>query len=300
MFKIYLKLTLTMLFWGGTFVSGRMLAGRVPPLTAAFLRFTLASAVLLVVLYWKNGGLPPLPRRMVLPVFCLSLTGVFSYNVLFFWGLQTVPASRAAVIIANNPVFIAALAGLIFHERLGLIASLGIPVSVAGAVIAISRGDVAALWQGGLGWGDLMILGCVASWMTFSLIGKAVVAHVRPLTAVSYAAAMGAVLLSVPSVLSGLFDQVGAYTLFDWGNLAFLGIFGTALGFVWYYEGIERIGAARAGLFINLVPLSAIALSFFLLSEPVTMSLLVGVALVLTGVYFTNRRPVKKCGYHPR
>ena len=159
-----------MIFWGGTFISGRMLAGHVPPFIAAFLRFATAATILLIVLYRRNGRLPTVPGRLLLPIICLSLTGVFSYNLFFFWGLQSVTASRASVIIANNPVFIAVFASLIFRERLGLIKSLGVPISVIGAVTAISKGDVAGLLSGGLGWGDLMIFGCVMSWVAFSLM----------------------------------------------------------------------------------------------------------------------------------
>lgn len=132
---IYLKLVFTMIFWGGTFVSGRMLAGHASPFVADFLRFASAAAVLLIVLYRRNGRLPTVPRRFFLPILCLSLTGVFSYNVLFFMGLQSIPASRASVIIANNPVFIAVFACLFFRERLGWIKSMGVPISVMGAVI---------------------------------------------------------------------------------------------------------------------------------------------------------------------
>jgi len=277
-----------MIFWGGTFISGRMLAGHVPPSIAAFLRFATAATVLLIVLYRRNGRLPTVPTRLLLPIICLSLTGVFSYNMLFFWGLQSVAAGRASVIIANNPVFIAVFASLIFRERLGLIKSLGVPISVTGAVIAVSNGDVAGLLSGGFGRGDLMIFGCVVSWVAFSLIGKAVIDHIPPLTAIFYTSTLGALLLLFPAILDGLFETLGKYTFLDWGNIAFLGIFGTALGFVWYYEGIEHIGATRAGLFINLVPISAIILAFLFLGEPVTFSLLVGTVLVLAGVYLTN------------
>ena len=277
-----------MIFWGGTFISGRMLAGHVSPFSAAFLRFVAASTILLIVLYRQNHGFPHLPGRLILPIFCLSLTGVFSYNVLFFWGLQSVDASRASVIIANNPIFIAVFASLIFRERLGFIKSLGIPVSVAGAVIAISKGDMAGLLGGTFGLGDLMIFGCVLSWVAFSLIGKNVIAHMPPLTAITYAATAGALLLLFPAIMDGVFINLGSYTLNDWGNILFLGIFGTALGFVWYYQGIEYIGATRAGLFINLVPISAILMAFLALGEPITISLLVGTVLVLSGVYLTN------------
>ena len=285
---IYVKVALTMLFWGGTFIAGRSLAATVHPFEAAFLRFAIAATVLLVVLYRRYGGFPIVSKRMLLLVLCLSLTGVFAYNLFFFWGLKTVEAGRASVIIANNPVFIAFFAGLFFRERLGWIKSMGVPISVTGAVIAISRGDVVSLLCGGFGLGDLLIFGCVISWVSFSLIGKRVVTEIPPLVAITYSSAIGALLLFAPAVLSGLFDSLSIYSCADWSWILFLGIFGTALGFVWYYQGIEAIGPTRAGLFINLVPISAIVMAYFVLSEPVTFSLLIGILLVLSGVYLTN------------
>jgi drug/metabolite transporter (DMT)-like permease len=192
------------------------------------------------------------------------------------------------VIIAINPIFIAVFASLFFQERLGLIKSLGVPVSVVGAVITISRGDVAGLLGGALTWGDVMIFGCVLSWVAFSLVGKKVIAHISPLAAITYASTLGALLLLIPAVMDGIFENFYSYLFLDWGNILFLGIFATALGFVWFYQGIEKIGATRAGLFINLVPICAIVIAFFILGEPVTVSLLVGTALVLFGVYLTN------------
>ena len=70
---------------------------------------------------------------------------------------------------------------------------------------------------------------------------------------------------------------------------AYLGFFGTCLGFIWYYEGIREIGPSKAGVFINFVPISAVIMSFFLLGEMIDASLLIGGALVLSGIYITNR-----------
>ena len=91
----YLKLFATMAFWGGTFVAGRLLAGVVPPFHAAFLRFFMASLILLFALRCAEGRLPALDRRQLCSVSLLGLTGVLGYNVAFFTGLESVTASRA-------------------------------------------------------------------------------------------------------------------------------------------------------------------------------------------------------------
>ena len=280
----YLKLLMTAIFWGGTFISGRMLVDSVPPFSAAFFRFLIAAACLYVLVVRREGIFPRLGRQQVLPVALLGLTGVFAYNVLFFNGLKLITAGRASIIIANNPIVISLFSALFFKESLSPTKVVGILISVAGAVIAISGGDPLALFAGGIGIGDLYIFGCVLSWSAYTLIGKRVMRDLSPLAAVSHSAGVGVLALLIPACMEGMPAAVTGYSLSDWGNLAYLGLFGTVLGFVWYYEGIRVIGPSRASLFINFVPISAIGLAHIILKEPVTVSLLVGGTLVITGV----------------
>jgi drug/metabolite transporter (DMT)-like permease len=92
----------------------------------------------------------------------------------------------------------------------------------------------------------------------------------------------------VPAYIEGGFGFL-AYSLAEWAGIFYLGFFGTVLGFLWYYQGIQKIGPTRAGLFINFVPISAILLAFIFIGEPLTVSLLMGTVLVSSGVYLTNR-----------
>ncbi len=287
----YLKLLLTAVFWGGTFVAGRSLAQNVGPFSAAFFRFAIAS-VFLVFLAWKvEGKITLIKKRQILPVFLLGLTGVFCYNLFFFKGLKLIEASRAAIIIANNPIFITLFSAIFFKEKLNTLKITGILISVCGAIIAISRGDVLEILQGNLGLGEFYIFLCVVSWVIFSLLGKVVMADLSPLSSVTYSSITGTILLFPPALREGLADCI-YYSISDWWNIFYLGFFGTVLGIVWFYEGINQIGPTKAGLFINFVPISAILLAFFILGEPLTLSLLIGTILVTCGVYLTNRPDV--------
>ena len=160
---------------------------------------------------------------------------------------------------------------------------------MTGAVIVITRGDPTLLWRGGLGWGELFIFGCVLSWVSFSLIGKSVMNHLSPLVSVFYSIVIGTVALFGPAVAEGLFDQIFDYQWVDWSSLFYLGLFGTVIGFVWYYQGVQHLGPTKAGLFINFVPIFAILSAFIILRELITVSLVVGTVLVISGVYLTNK-----------
>ncbi|MCW8860616.1 MAG: DMT family transporter [Deltaproteobacteria bacterium] len=288
-FIIYLKLLLMATFWGGTFIAGRLLAGEVSPFSAAFLRFSIASLVLVFLTLRSYGKLPAIKSGQWLPLVLLGLSGIFAYNAFFFKGLELIEAGRAAVIIANNPIFIGLFATLIFKEKLNFQKVLGIILSIFGAVIVITHGHPTMLLLEGIGKGELYIFGSVASWVTYSLVGRAALKGFSPLVAVTYSAVIGTILLFPFACVEGLLQNIQTYSIISWASLFYLGLFGTVLGFVWYYQGIKKIGSTRAGQFINFVPVSAVLLSVWILDEPLTLSLLFGLLFVSGGVYLTNR-----------
>jgi drug/metabolite transporter (DMT)-like permease len=287
---VYVKLILTAVLWGGTFIAGRVVARDVGPFSAAFFRFFIASIFLVLFTCKIEGRLPALRKRQIIPVFLLGMTGVFLYNVFFFKGLKIIHAGRAAVIIAGNPIFITLFSAYFFKEKLNLIKMAGIMLSVSGAVIVISKGSFNEIIAGGVGWGEIFIFGCVFSWVAYSLIGKAVMDGLSPLAAVSYSSIIGAFFLFFPALFEGMMHNFRLYHPVDWAGMFYLGFFGTVIGFVWYYEGIKKIGPMKASLFINFVPISAVVMAFFILNEPITPSLFIGTFLVCSGVYLTNKR----------
>jgi len=285
---IYIKLFLTAIFWGGTFIAGRALSDHVAPFSAAFLRFFIASIPLLFMTYRIEGRFPPIRKEKIFYLLLLGLTGVFSYNVFFFKGLRLIHAGRASLIIANNPIFITIASFFLFKEKLSTVKIVGILVSVTGAMVAISRGNLRGMLTESLGYGELFIFLAVLSWVSYSLIGKRVMQDFSAIEAVTYASITGAIMLFPAALAEGMITDMLDYTLMNWLSLIYLGVFGTVLGFVWYYEGIQKLGPSKASLFINFVPIAAIILAFLFLDEAITISLLAGAAMVSMGVYLTN------------
>jgi len=289
MLNTYLMLLGMATLWGGTFIAGRLIGTSVDPYSAAFLRFAIASACLWLLTLYSERRLPRLSARQAVSVLLLGLTGIFAYNIFFFRGLETVPAGQAAAVIAMNPAAIALLSMILFGERGGILRLFGIALSLFGALMVISNGQPLSLLQGGLGAGRLDIVMCVFSWVAYSLIGKRVLDGLSPLVSVTYAATAGMLMLAWPVWTNDTASQWLSYGVLDWSSLLYLGLGGTVIGFVWYYRGIQRIGAMRASVFINFVPVSAILLGHLVLDEPIGWPLALGAMLVITGVYLTNR-----------
>jgi drug/metabolite transporter (DMT)-like permease len=284
----YITLMITMLFWGGTFIAGRMLAVAIQPASAAFLRFAIASFVLLMLTRLSGGKFPRPSGNQLFLLVLLGATGVFSYNIFFFTGLRHIGAGRASLIIASTPLVITLLATIFLREHLNARRCIGIVLSLMGAVVVIGNGHPEIVLKLGFGPGEKALLGCVASWAAYSLIGRKVLKTLSPLAAVCYSSIIGTLLLSWPALHEGLIQQLPSLSIRDWINLLYLGVCGTALGFSWYYNGIKKLGAMRAGVFINLVPFFAILLAWLLLAETINPVVLSGGVLVLTGVALTN------------
>lgn len=278
------------MFWGGTFIAGRVLAPLLDPVSAAFLRFLTASCLLVGWLYLTQGRLPRLSFRQTIAVTALGVTGVLAYNLLFFGGLQTVEAGRAALIVALNPIVIALASIWFFNERLTGRQLLGIALSLTGAVIVIARGELDALLRGGVGQGELLLIGCVVSWVLYTLIGKRLLHQLSPLAAVTHASVAGTLMLGLMVITRGGLDIEQLFAAEILLSIAYLAVFGTVLAFVWYYSGVQAIGPGRAGQFINLVPVSGVMLGALLLGEPLTHSLLLGALLVVSGLWLTSRK----------
>jgi drug/metabolite transporter (DMT)-like permease len=299
---IYLKLVLTAFFWGGTFISGKYLAQQVPSVFAASLRYLSAVAYLWVLLFFRHSEKReqptttpiPIPLHIHLWVIGLGLTGVYAYNICFFSALNHIDASRAALFVAFNPILVAIATVFLFKERLSLIRWCGVLIALCGAALVISRGDLFANLNQSFGIGELWMCLAVLSWVSYSLIGRKVLGYLSPLQSTTYACSWGLCLLMLHWGVEILLGRVelDLSPLLRWDILLaiiYLGIFGTAIGFIWYADGIKHIGASRTSIFTNLVPVFGVLLGVLLLGEKPLLSSILGGVLVIIGVILTNR-----------
>jgi drug/metabolite transporter (DMT)-like permease len=285
----YARLVAVPAIWGGTFVAGKHVVSVWSPMMGSFARYLVACAALLVAAFALERGLPPLTRRQWFATFVLGLLGVFAYNLFFMASLERLPASRAALIIALNPVITIAISSIVFREKLSPRRWLGVAIALSGVWIVISRGDIASIASAGIGLGELFMLAAVTSWALYTLVGRKVLGSLSPLAATNYAALWGTLMLALVAA-----PEVGGVTMaqLDWamiGALAYLGVCGTALAFVWYYMSVKKCGTAITSIFNNLVPVFGVAISVLLLGEQLLPSMIVGGAIAIAGVMMVSR-----------
>ncbi len=286
---VYLRLAAVPAIWGGTFIAGRVLALALPATVGALLRFVVASVVLVAAARLVEGPLPRLDRRQWVATLALGATGILAYNLFFLGALARLPASRTSLIVALNPVVTIAAAAVLFGERMGRLRWTGAALALAGVWIVVTRGDLLATGGGAIGPGELMMFGAVCAWAAYTLIGRSVLTGLSPLAASAYAALFGTGMLAL--VAAPDVARVGreAATLEVLLAVLYLGVLGTGVAFVWYYQALRAIGPSRTVIFNNLVPVFGATFGVLLLGETPTPSLLVGGVVAMIGVMIVSR-----------
>ncbi|MCL2523054.1 MAG: DMT family transporter [Betaproteobacteria bacterium] len=285
----YVKLVLAMAMWGGTWIAGRIIAREVTaPLAVAALRFVVAGLIVAGVMLLRGSGIP-LPRdgKTWGLVWALGFFGIFLYAICFFYGLQHISAGRGALVVALNPVVILLLAWLAGKDQMTPKKALGCAIALAGCLTVIGNGDPLSLLRGSVGIGECLIVGCVLCWTAYTFIGWRASSHFSALATTLYACFTGAVLLGLAALTQGAI-MIEEWSWRVWGSMLFLAVFGTAIGYTWFTAAVQQLGAGRAAIFINLIPVFAVLQAALLLDERPGPSVLGGGLLVITGVWLTT------------
>jgi drug/metabolite transporter (DMT)-like permease len=285
----YLLLTLANLFWAGNWIVGRGMRGDVPPIALSFWRWVIALACLLP-LAW-----PYLKRDRALLaagwrwLVVLGVLGTCLYNALTYLGLQQTEAINGLLLNSFIPIVIVALAWVFQGKRLKQRETIGIAASFLGVLAIIARGNPQSLLLLTLNVGDIWILLSVFAWAAYTLLlPKRPAAH--PL-AFLFSIALIGIVATLPFYLMEINNgrhiepSVGA-----WLAIAYAGIFPAFLGFIFWNKGVEQVGAARAGLFIHLMPAFGILLAAVFLDENLEAFHFAGIALIFGGIYLTTRK----------
>ena len=287
-YSVHLKLLGMAVLWGASWPMGRMLGQSLPPLTGGAVRFVLASVLLLGWLFTRSrfATLAALSARQWLGLTAAASVGVCGYAVFFMLGLQTMPAGKAAVVVAVNPVLTLLLAAWFFGERLNAKILVGMLLAVSGAIVAVTQGQPLTVLSGGIKAGEWLIFGCVVCWAAYTLIGRAVLRGIDALTVTAATSFIGALMLSVVALWTdGMpFEAMAAMDARGWTALAWLVIGATVLAYAWYFEGVKTLGAGSAAAYITLVPIFGVLSSAWFLDEPLHISLVAGCAAAVGGM----------------
>jgi len=282
----YGLLVITAIGWAGAWLTARVAAHDLPPLTVTLGRFTVAAVALLPAWFvLERRARLRLTLREWLMIVGMSLTGIVCYTVLFMLGVAYAPASDGAVITPGLAgVFALAISTVALGSRPGSRA-------IAGAVTA-SLGTLLVGWSAirttGFGSermvGDVLFVVSAAIWGIYTVLGKALSDRVPAITGILACSVIGVIVL-LPAVL--LWDGVprpGEWSPAAVVNVVYLGLGGTAVSFVTFYLAVKLIGIGRTAPALGLVPFFGVLGAALLLHERLVPLHAVGGLLVIAGI----------------
>lgn len=284
----YGALALAAVLWGGSIVAQKLALGSFSAVEASVLRDIGGLAILLAIWRWQEGTLAKLSGGDLRTLSLLGL-GVLGNHLLILMGLKYVSGAVAGVIIGSAPVVTALLSAVMIQDvplrsvwAGGLLSCAGVAlVSIAGFQAA---GDHPVL-------GSLLVFLGVVSWALYSIGSRAVMDRISPLT-VNWTTLLVATVLQIPLLWTDhkmLDAGLGSVTMPDWLALGYLVIFATAVAQQAWLFGVQGIGPSRASILGNLTPVAAVVLSALILKEAVGPVELLGIGLILAGVWVVDR-----------
>ena len=290
---MYLQLVLTMFLWGLAWPVGRLLAMDLPPISIAVVRYAIVVPVLFAILRLRKSQLS-IRRQWVVNLVAMGLLSTTLYQVFFLFGVKYAAASDDSLVIGVGPVLIAVLASFVLNEPLTKTKVLGLFSGLSGiAVISLlsPNTDVPNRLLG-----VTLVFGGATAYALYTVLLRRFVSANRtnnPATAPSSLSILAWISLFgwIFMIPFSLLESPWTYTwaTASWLGILYLALLSTVVGYFFYVEGVSKIGASRAAIFSNLVPVFGVISSILLLGEKPSPWHGVSFLLILSGVILVNR-----------
>lgn len=286
--RAYFFLVIAALCWGGNAVVGKLAIGHVSPMILTMWRWIFACALIFALSLPQLKKDWPVVKRHLPLLFGLGAIGYTLFNVLLYSAVHYTTAINVTIEQAAIP-FLIFLANLLFFRiRISLAQVIGFSLTLVGVALTASHGDLESLLELELNFGDALMLIAVAAYAAYTILLRwRPPVDWRTLMAIP---ALAALLCTLPlvgwEISSGNAVWPDAY---GWVVALYTALFASLVAQIFYVQGIVHIGANRAGLFINLVPVFGTLLSVLILGEELYGFHILALVLALGGIAIAER-----------
>lgn len=272
------------MLWAGNFLVAHAVVGELPPVDLVFLRWAGAAPVLLLAAQFvERPDWGAAIRRSWAWILVLAATGMVAYALLLYGSLAFTDPVSSAIINAANPALIVIGAAVFLGERLSVRGVAGIVVAFVGVVLVLTDGDLAGLAGAPVGLGELLMLGAIAVWAAYTLLGRRAPA-IGPTTSTALQSVVAAAVMLPVVLLAGGIALPS--TPMGWVALAYL-VLGPSVGsYLLWNWALTRIPAGRAGVSMNLITVFTVVGAVLVGTVP-SVAQAVGGLIVLGGVTLT-------------
>lgn len=292
--KIQLAMLVAVVFWAGAFIAGKVGVQEFSPYGLTFFRFFFATILIFALLFHREGANWRLERSVWPWAIILGIIGMFGYHVLFFTALQYTSAVNSSMIGATNPLITTILAAIFLKEYLNWKRIGAIILALSGVLLTVTNGDLNVLFHFDLNIGDMVMLVAVACWAAYSVMSKQVMGQTTPLKLIAHVFLVCVIVMIPFMIREKVWLQLPEISLQGWASVLYMAIFPSVLGYLIQMTSIQQIGASRTAIFINLVPVVSMVLSYFLLHEPIGWFKVMTAGMIISGVYLSTRLGQKR------
>lgn len=286
--NVFILLILATLFWAGNFVFGKVVGTELSPLWITFSRWVLALFILFPLAYFleKRPGWKQLSKNVPLLVI-QGILGVIAYNLFLYEALNYTSATNAALVFTINPGMIVLFSLLFLKEKITKVQTIGLLLSLFGAIVLLTRGNIGELFSHEYNYGDVLMIGGVLVWTFYSLIGKKIT--LPPITTTAISTLFAMIMLAPFVLMEGL--NTDNISLIGITGVIYMAIFPSAGSFIFWNIALKKVGANQAGVFLNLIPVFTAIIAIFI-GETISIQQVVGGAFVFFGVFLTSKAKV--------
>ena len=279
--------------WGSAFTAIKAGLDFFPPVLFAAFRYDLAGLLVLAYAAYATDRWRPRERDEWLSVAVGGALLIATYHAFLFVGEQGTTSGAAAVVVSLSPVLTTGFArGLLPGERLTAFGLLGLRLGFAGVAVlsAPAPGDLLTARTVSL----FLVLLAAASFALGSVLTRRIDAGLPVETMEAWSMVLGAALMHAASL--GVGESVGAVRWTGEAVLAlgYLAVVASALGFLVYFDLLDRLGPIEINLVSYAAPAVAVLTGLVFLGEESTVHTVAGLALILLGFALVKRRELRE------
>ena len=279
----YLALVIATLAWGGNAVAGKLAVGHISPMMLTFWRWFFAVVIIFSISMPQIRRDWPVARRNLPILAFLGLVGYVIFNGALYTAVNYTTAINVAVEQTLIPMLIFVFNFILFRMKVSWAQILGFSLTLIGGLITAAHGDLQTLVTLTVNIGDAIMMIAILGYAVYTVALRwRPKLDWRTMMAIP---ALVALIFSIPLV--GWEYSAGRAIWPDtegWMVVLYTAVFASLVAQVLFILGVEKIGANRAGLFINLVPVFGTLLSVLIIGESLQVFHVVALALALGGI----------------
>ncbi|MFB3764534.1 MAG: DMT family transporter [Methanotrichaceae archaeon] len=283
---------LTVVFWGLSIISTKIVLAQIPPVTIGLFRYSIASAALIPIALYTNS-LKRITWKDLVAVIITSLLGIVLYFIFENNALLYTTASNASMLVAAMPIFAIIIEMLFFQQRANWRIAACIMISIIGVYFVVT-GDGHLDFSSSRFYGNLLMMGSMICWVAYTFLNKYLDGEHSGISIITYQS-LASIFLFVPFVLPEIerWPEISSLTPLTLENLVFLGIFCSAFEYLFYIYAVKRLGATVSATFLNLIPVVTVISGYVFLQEKLLWIEVVGMCLIMASIYVLNRVTVR-------